>query len=189
MGDAKKKQPSRAEKLADLDDKGYLANMKDLKLSYRKTYWQLRRALKATGEDGTHPDEQLLREAISDINFAITWMHTGKRPGNKRGIERRSAYQREKLMDPLKMQSFMNQTKAASPSTLSDWQLFQLEEALRRLSDRERECYEMAHGQGFSHSYIAKLLDIEKSSVDEYIQRAQKKVTEDLGGNLFLSGW
>ncbi|MFD2384958.1 sigma factor-like helix-turn-helix DNA-binding protein [Paenibacillus xanthanilyticus] len=161
-----------------------MLHMRDLKLAYRETYWQLRKALIKCGEDG--PDAPTLRGAISDVNFTIMWLHTGKLPGNKRGIERRSAYQREKLMDPVRLQAYVEKSKAGSPTNLSDWEMFQLEEALRRLSDRERDCYVMCHGHGFSHSYIAELLKIEKTSVDEYIKRAQKKVSADLGGNLFL---
>ncbi|MGG4035866.1 sigma factor-like helix-turn-helix DNA-binding protein [Paenibacillus cisolokensis] len=175
---------SRKPKMPELDERGYLANMRDLKLAYRQTYWQLRRALKACGDDG--PDAPILRSAISDVNYAIMWLHTGRRPGNKRGIERRAAYQREKLVDPLKMQAYMSPARAVSPTTLTDDERFRLEEALRRLSDRERECYELKHGQGFSHAYIAQLLGMTKASVDEYVQRAQRKVTAELEQNLFL---
>lgn len=184
-------------KLPELDGQGFLADMRDLKLSYRETYWRLRSALRAAeavkedadGNPTEHPDVGTLRGAISDVNFAIQWMHTGKRPGSKRGIERRAAYQREKLMDPVRMQSLVVRANAGGPSNLTDHQRFQLEEALRRLSDRERECYELAHGQGFSQAYIARMLGIEKSSVKEYVERAQRKVSEDIGNNLFLTGY
>lgn len=183
MGDRKK------DKIPEVDGRGFVKDLMELKKSYRNTYWKLRQALKATGkedEDTNHPDYKLLKDAISDVNFAVTWLHTGKRPGSKRGIERRGVYKNTKMMDPLIMQAFSNQYNSRSSSTLTPEKLFKLEEALRRLSDRERECYELAHGQGFPHSYIAKLLKISKGSVTEYVERAQKKVTEDLGNNLFL---
>lgn|GEM_PF-3290851 len=186
MGDVKKKKRSKR-LLPELDDRGFLSEMKELKLSYRKEYWKVRRALKKTGEKGDHPDEKLLRDTLKSLTYAIMWMHTGREPGgSKRGIERRAAYQRNKMVDPLIMQSMKSGANAGGPSNLSDWERFQLEEALRRLSPRERECYEMKHGQGFSHSYIAKLLKIDKDSVKEYVDRAQRKVTADLDNNLFL---
>lgn len=51
----------------------------------------------------------------SDVNFAIEWTHTGRRPGNKRGVERRAAYLRGKLMDPVRMQSFVSGNNAGRP--------------------------------------------------------------------------
>lgn len=183
---------AKKHKDAELDERGYLLNMRDLKLAYRQTYWQLRRALKDAemryGE-GTliqHPDITTIKDAMSDVSFAIRWMHTGRRPGNKRGAERLAAYQRHKLVDPLVMQSFSNQYNSRSASTLTEWQRTQLEDALCRLSPQERACYEMAHGQGFSFSYIAGLLGISKGTVESYVTRAQKKVSEDLESSLFL---
>ncbi|MFD0710613.1 sigma factor-like helix-turn-helix DNA-binding protein [Paenibacillus sp. GCM10027626] len=176
MGDKKYRMP-------ELDERGYLADIRELKQAYRKTYWQLRQALKECGEHGA--DAHLLRGMISDINFAIMWMHTGRRPGNKRGIERRAAYQREKLMDPLKMQSYMQQTKAASPSSLTDDEAHRLREVLDILSPQERECFTLSFGQCFPHSYIADMLGISKGAVDKYVQRAHAKVTAGWQGTLF----
>lgn len=177
-------------KEAELDERGYLLHMRDLKLAYRQTYWQLRRALKraeaAADPKHPHPDIDTLKGMISDVSYAVQWMHTGRRPGNKRGIERRAAYQREIPVDPLQMQSYMSRSHAGSPANITDWQRTQIEDALCRLSPQERECFVMAFGQGFSFSYIANLLCISKGSVQDYVERAQKKINEDLESSLFL---
>ncbi|GIO33109.1 positive control factor [Paenibacillus albilobatus] len=131
-------------------------------------------------------DKKTISGMISDCEYAIEWLSTGRRPGNKRGIERRAAYQRERLVDPLKMQAYVQNSKAGSPSNLTEWQRFQIQDALSRLSDRERECYVLAHGECFSFSYIADLLGISRSSVEEYVERAQRKISEDLQSSLFL---
>ncbi|MEK4052671.1 sigma factor-like helix-turn-helix DNA-binding protein [Paenibacillus sp. FSL F4-0087] len=131
-------------------------------------------------------DKKILSEIISECEFVEEWLTTGRRPGNKRGVERLAAYQREVLVDPLKMQAYVSNSKAGSPSNLTDWQRFQIEDALSRLSDRERECYVLAHGECFSHSAIANMLYISKDSVSEYIDRAQKKISKDLESSLFL---
>lgn len=149
---------------------GWLDHIKDLKKTYRGTYWMLRQALKECGEDGKHPDEKIIKEMISDINFAIGWMHTGKRPGSKRGIERRAAYQNEKLLDP--------KNHAGSPANISDDERFRLDEVMKLLSERERECYELAHGYGFSFQYIGDMLDISKGTVAQYVRRAQVKISD-----------
>lgn len=181
-------------KEAEKDTRGYLKHMRDLKLEYRQTYWQLRRAYKKISNlhvDGEgnlyeHPDVKTIRGMISDVNYVIEWLHTARRPGNRRGIERRAGYQREKLMDPIKMQAFLQPSAAGSPASLSDYDRERLEMALCMLSPRERECYEMAHGQGFSYSYIANMLGISKGAVEEYINRAQQKISDELRNNLFL---
>jgi RNA polymerase sigma-70 factor (ECF subfamily) len=159
-------------------------SFRKLKMSYRRTVRDLQRRLKELEEgDG---DIKTIEEMISDCNYVIEWLHTGRRPGNRRGIERRAAYQREKLMDPVRMQAFVQRSTAGSPSNLSEWQLYQIEDALSVLSPRERECYVLAHGECFSHSAIAAMLNIGKDSVTEYISRAQKKISRELENSLFL---
>ncbi|MNP84003.1 positive control sigma-like factor [compost metagenome] len=52
----------------------------------------------------------------SDCEFVIEWLNSGRRPGNKRGIERRAGYEREILLDPIRMQAFASNSKAGSPA-------------------------------------------------------------------------
>lgn len=142
---------------------------------------------KTTSNGDEHKSErQIIGEMIGDTEFVIEWLETGRRPGNKRGIERRASYQKEKLMDPLLMQAFVARSTAGSPSNLSEWQRQQIEDALCVLSERERDCYLMAYGECFSHSKIANFLGISKSSVNTHIQRAQKKISDRLANSLFL---
>lgn len=133
-------------------------------------------------------DRGIINEMVSDCEWTIEWLESGRRPGNKRGIERRAAYQREKLMDPVRMQAYITKSSAGSPANLTDWQRFQIEDALSRLSERERECYVLAHGECFSFSEIAGMLGVSKGSVEVYVSRAQKKISDDLKNSLFLVG-
>lgn len=133
-------------------------------------------------------DRRIINEMVADCEWTIEWLDSGRRPGNKRGIERRAAYQREKLMDPVRMQAYVSQSSAGSPANLSDWQRFQIEDALSRLSDRERDCYVLVHGECFSLSEIAGMLGVSKGSVEVYVTRAQKKISDDLQSSLFLLG-
>lgn len=151
-------------------------------LSYRQSRNQLQKLYKTADAD----DKKVISSMISDCEYAMEWLETGRRPGNKRGIERRSAYQREKLVDPVRMQSFVQNSNAGSPSNLSEYQRFQIEDALSRLSPRERECYTMAHGDCLSFARIASLLDLKKSTVQSYVETAQRKISEDLNSSLFL---
>lgn len=174
---------------------GWLDNISDLKKSYRGTYWMLRNYLKkiekqtkdADGNKFEHGDINIVKKAISDVNLAIGWMHTGKLPGSGRGIERRAAYQRNKGMDPLRMQAYYSNSSAGSPANLTDDERNRLEWALCTLTENERDCYTMAHGQGFSFEYIANMLAIEKGTVQKYVERAQAKISlEVMQGNMFL---
>jgi len=157
--------------------------VQDLLEGYKYT----RKMLRALCTINTNKAErEVIGGMINDCNFVIEWLSTGRRPGNRRGIERRAAYQREKLMDPIRMQAFTAGSTAGSSANLSDWQRFQIENVLSRLTPRERECYVMAHGECLPHSEIAFLLNISKNSVKEYIRRAQKKISDQLQSNLFF---
>lgn len=143
---------------------------------------------KATSNGDEHKSErQIIGEMIGDTEFVIEWLETGRRPGNKRGIERRAAYEREKLMDPVRMQAFVSRSTAGSPCNLTEWQRFQLEDALATLTERERECYVLTHGEGFSFEETSRLLKITKSSVQTHVTRAQAKITERVSSSLFLA--
>jgi RNA polymerase sigma factor (sigma-70 family) len=131
-------------------------------------------------------DKKVISGMKSDCEFVIEWLNTGRRPGNKRGIERRAGYEREILLDPVRMQAFASDSKAGSPANLTDDQRFQLQYALDQLSERERECYVLAHGECFSHSAIANMLGIAAGSVSEYVQRAHKKISDAVANSLFF---
>ncbi|NGQ95026.1 sigma-70 family RNA polymerase sigma factor [Brevibacillus sp. SYP-B805] len=168
--------------------------MQDLLREYKETRRVLKRAYEARREgekvldDRTLAERQILSEMIGDVEFVIEWLETGRRPGNRRGVERLAAYQREKPMDPIRMQAFVANSTAGSPANLTEWQRQQIEDALCILSERERECYVLAHGECFTHSQIADMLGITKSSVDTHIKRAQQKISERVMNSLFLVG-
>jgi RNA polymerase sigma-70 factor (ECF subfamily) len=89
-------------------------------------------------------------------------------------------------MDPIRMQAFMSQANAGSPANITQDDRDRIEMALSSLSPQERECYELAYGRGFTFGEIAQMLVIAKSSVQKYVERAQRKVSNELNNNLFL---
>lgn len=92
--------------------------LQDLIQEYKDT----RKSLLSAREQSEDKAERcIISEMISDCEFVIEWLKKGRRPGNIRGIERRAAYQREKLIDPLKLQAFAFKSTAGSASNLSDW--------------------------------------------------------------------
>ncbi|MCD9020497.1 sigma-70 family RNA polymerase sigma factor [Cohnella silvisoli] len=134
-------------------------------------------------------DRRLVIEMIASCSYVIEWLETGRRPGNRRGIERRAGYQREVLMDPAKMPMTPNVTLTSRPMDEEATEnRFRLEAALRGLTERERNCYMLAHGESYSFAEIAALLNISKSSVSTYMVRAQRKVTDNVSSILILVG-
>lgn len=181
--------------------------MKDLLKSYRETLYALQKAKIRADERreelsdifvnwATYENKAKLDEArenceaingfISNVMYVITWLSRGHAPGPRRGIHRRSREQREILMEPLKMQSYANPAACGSPTTITDWERFMIDEAMHKLNDRERECYMMKYGQCFSERQIAGILNISQQAVNKHIQKAEKKINESIKSNLFL---
>jgi RNA polymerase sigma-70 factor (ECF subfamily) len=151
-------------------------------INYERSRLLAERAYRRADAD----DRKVISGMISDCEYTIEWLNTGRRPGNKRGIERRAGYEREVLLDPVRMQAFASRSTAGSPSNLTDDQRERIDEALRYLSPRQRECYLLAHGECFSFGQIANMIGISRSSVQAYVEEAQKRVSQELEQNLFL---
>jgi positive control factor len=139
-------------------------------------------------------DKKIIAGMISDLEFAIEWMSTGRRPGNKRGIERRAAYQREKPFDPLLMQKFFRSSEPVykwddeerkEENLITEWDRQRIEDALSVLTKREREVYLMSRGYCLTYSEIANYLCISSSSVQTLIERAEKKIQKRKNESLF----
>ncbi|WP_232700172.1 sigma factor-like helix-turn-helix DNA-binding protein [Brevibacillus daliensis] len=168
--------------------------MQDLLQEYKETRKHLRRVYADLSESVKVLDEvalserKYLSEMISDVEYVIEWLETGRRPGSKRGIERRAAYEREISIDLVRMQAFVYRGTAGSPCNLTEWEKFQLEDALACLTARERECYILTHGEGFSFEETARFLCISKSSIQTLVTRAQNKIANCVATSLFLVG-
>jgi len=134
----------------------------------------------------TYNELKIVNSMISDLEYPIEWMETGRTPGLRRGIERRSVYQNTVFMDPIKLQYFVNNQQSRSVSTLTELDKFKIEQALRKLSPNEYKVFLMAHGEARSHSQIANELGVAKSTVDTMIIRAKAKVEHELKTNVFL---
>ncbi|MGG0794664.1 sigma factor-like helix-turn-helix DNA-binding protein [Brevibacillus laterosporus] len=163
----------------------------ELLKEYKETRKKLKKAyadLRATETVLDDSERRYLSEMISDVEYVIEWLETGRRPESKRGIERRAAYQREKLVDPIRMQAFVFRGTAGSPCNLTEWEKEQLEDALCCLSPREKECYILTHGEGFSFEETARFLCISRSSVQTLVTRAQNKIANRVVSSLFLVG-
>ena len=122
-------------------------------------------------------DRAQVNGMINDMSFAIDWMKTGRRPGNLRGIDKRSVYQRRILVDMDLMPSLDIQPE---PRELGEEEKQALYNMLIDLSHRERQCYLLHMAQGWSMQEIADELGIKKPSVQKFIERAKLKIKRKL---------
>jgi RNA polymerase sigma-70 factor (ECF subfamily) len=136
------------------------------------------------------PDEEkeLISGMISDLQYAIDWMNRGHQPDPRRGINRRSRGQRTIPVDPLKIQSYAQPAACGSPTTLSEYERYQIEDALSTLSVRERECYIMKYGKCYSIGDIANILNVKRGTIQDYLKKAEEKVKNNIENSLFLVG-
>lgn len=119
-------------------------------------------------------DKRQINSMIKDMSYAMDWMRTGRRPGNLRGIDKRSAYQKRVLLD---MEMFPSLDIEPEERTLHEEEKRALHDILIELSHRERQCYLLHMANGHSMSQVSEILGIKKSSVQTFIQRAKKKIS------------
>jgi len=124
-------------------------------------------------------DLKEINSMIADMDFVIEWLETGRQPGTLKGIDKRAVYQMRYLED----MDFI--PDITSQLDLNEKKLYLSEEKKRVLinlfssfSYRERQCYLLHIVQGMSMSEIAKQLGIKKRTVQQYIERARKKVEQ-----------
>lgn len=125
-------------------------------------------------------DSKLISGMIDDAEFVIEWLETGRQPGLMRGVDKRSIYQKKYLesMDILPditdQLNDINDRKMYIPHE----QKKTLINILSSFSLRERQCYILHVAQGMSMQEIADEFGIKKRTVQQYIERARKKVEQ-----------
>jgi RNA polymerase sigma-70 factor (ECF subfamily) len=113
-----------------------------------------------------------VRAMIRDCDYVIEWMETGRRPGNKRGVERLAAYQREIPFEL--MERYAKPPERIVLESEFDW--VRMEYILNMLTERERTCYELHIGGMWTEREIAQQLGIKRTTVQEFLKRANMKV-------------
>lgn len=135
-------------------------------------------------------EKNAIAASVSDLEYSIEWMETGYPPGYRRPMERRSISQRTKVWDPQWMEYLTDYEFEFEPAEvgrpLTREEEWKIEDALRNLSDRERQCYVLHHAIGMSMQSIANEMDIKKGSVQVMLQRADQKIAFNKANNLFL---
>lgn len=99
---------------------------------------------------------------LSDMRYALDWMRRGRRPGSRKGAERRDIYRRRELL--------------ASAGPLTEEERQRLVDCMAVMTERELTCWllHMAHGLTFSE--IGARIGVSKATVQSYVERARSKV-------------
>jgi RNA polymerase sigma factor (sigma-70 family) len=118
-------------------------------------------------------DAEMVEEIIGDMNFALNWMRTGRRPGSRRGVESKGVYKRTAMLDKRLFPSLDLEEKE---KVLSDEERRKIADILWKMSERERTCYLLHASYGMSFADIGKELNISKGTVQGYVDRAKKKI-------------
>ncbi len=161
--------------------------MEDLIEPYRHTR-KILRALRTLNTD--RGERQIIGEMIGDCDYTLQWLRTGRRPGSMRGIERRY---RIRTWDPEWIEKYESKRsrhiieRDVTANELSKQDRFKIEEAMRELSERERQCFMMFNVDLMSLEEIAAELNLGKSTVQSYVDRAKEKIDQAKISNIFLS--
>ena len=111
---------------------------------------------------------------VSNLDYVIEWLETGRMLGNKRGVERLAAYQREIPTDLIEKYMQPAPHLEVDPNRWAE--LEHMEYILSMLTERERECYEMYVGGQSTYREIGELLGINHKTAEENVKRAQAKI-------------
>ena len=142
---------------------------------YEETKKELERYRETLDKDDLYENIErgVVGGMIRDMNYALKWMKTGRRPGNRRGIEKMNVYHRTALLDPALFPSLDIEPEER---TLTDEEKRRIVDILWTLSTRERQCYLLHMCYGMSYTEIAKELKISRGTVQRYVERAREKV-------------
>lgn len=161
-------------------------------MTYQRTKARLQAALLKETDKG---QRELLGSMISDCDYIIEWLRTGRRPDSYKGVEKpystiQSNVTKVCSWDPAWIEAYNSPnawTGYVSQELTTDEQ-WRLDDAMRDLSERERQCYILHHGFGMDQRQIAQELHMGRSSVQKYLERASKKIEESKATNLFFLG-
>jgi positive control factor len=119
-------------------------------------------------------EERILQSAADSLKYSIQYLNTGREPGTRRGAHRRSREQREIPFDPYWINNHRVPIVAGEPVSEEDREL--LDDLLDLLTCHERQAFKLVRGQGQSFSETARLLNVSKGTVQNLVERAERKL-------------
>jgi RNA polymerase sigma factor (sigma-70 family) len=121
-------------------------------------------------------ERRIVNGMISDLNYSLEWMQTGRCPGVRRGADGGDAYRFTDLMDMDLLQLIEPEERPIVD--LDPERKKQLVRILLKMSIRERQCFLLHTAQGLSYAEIGRQMKLTRASVQSYINRAKIKVQQ-----------
>lgn len=129
-------------------------------------------------------DRSKLTSMISECEFVAEWLESGRMPGDYHGVSRNCS-----PWDPDWINVYESPNAYEIDRTenagLTDQQRDKLKRAMFGLSKRELQCYMLHVVDGMSIGAIGLELHLGKSTVQDYIQQAKKKIELNKISSLF----
>jgi len=130
-------------------------------------------------------DKDVINSWISNLQYSIQWLSTGRRPGSSRGIERRSVYQKEILTDSTEIAKIIESGQCYQldeDNMESEEELEYFSQAtnavLDVLTEKESEIYKMSIN-GLAPFQIAEYMQMPYKTVYKTIKRCKKKISNE----------
>lgn len=111
-------------------------------------------------------ESKLISGMLSDMRYALDWMRRGRRPGSRKGAERRDIYRRRELL--------------AQVEPLTEEERRRLIDCVAIMTERELTCWLLHMAHGLTQNEIADRLKVSRASVRVYLERAKRKVQEKI---------
>jgi RNA polymerase sigma factor (sigma-70 family) len=131
-------------------------------------------------------DKKVIAGIISDLEFALEWMRSGRNPDARRGIDKSSVYLMDSsVYDALPVHPFYK-TISKEENGWNGTNKDIIEDVLCTLTEREKDVFLMIKVEGITFEYVAELLGVKKSTVQSHFERAEKKIEQRKNESLFL---
>ncbi|MGM0854286.1 MAG: sigma factor-like helix-turn-helix DNA-binding protein [Bacillota bacterium] len=127
-------------------------------------------------------DKAIISSMITDLEFVIKWLETGRNPDLRRGNDKKGIYSiNPQTLDRIKIQKFDNEFRE-----LTEDERGMIEDAICDLTKREKDAYFMVKVEGLSYKCAAELMGIKKTTLQNHVGRAKKKIEIRKNSSLFL---
>ena len=118
--------------------------------------------------DRSDPDQadesRTVAGMLSDMRYSLDWMRRGRRPGSRKGAEKRDIYRRRELL------------QSAEPMTEEERR--RLIDCMAVMTERELTCWLLHMAHGLTYAEIGDRLKLSRRTVQQYVERAKQKVLD-----------
>ncbi|TGA95535.1 sigma-70 family RNA polymerase sigma factor [Sporolactobacillus shoreae] len=118
-------------------------------------------------------EREAVNRLISNLSYSLSWMRSGKEPGNRKDWGSRSSYQMTTFEPDMDLYPCLDLLPDPEPLDAEDKQ--RIVDALMTLSIRERQVFILAEGYGLSQRQIAAELNLSRRRVQDCIKSSKEK--------------